>query len=143
LTWSGQSLGSPWQTGDARVRTAPLALANLGTGSYEVTLTESVDSTSAGPSRVSFLTTPSRRIVVSNWFSLRHPTTMDAMTVVPAPLDLAQDHVSTLLLTPSTSTRQTTLKFSTSAASVFSVSVGVAPHSTLDVTSLELHKISN
>ena len=143
LTWSGQSLGSPWQTGEARVRSAPLALANLGTGNYEVTLTESVDSTAAAPSRVSFLTTPSRRIVVSNWFSLRHPTTMDAMTVVPAPLDLAQDHVSTLLLTPSTSTRQTTLKFSTSAASVFSVSVGVAPHSTLVVTSLELQKISN
>ena len=32
LTWSGQSLGSPWQTGESRVRTAPLPLANLGTG---------------------------------------------------------------------------------------------------------------
>jgi len=65
------------------------------------------------------------------------------MVVAPAPLDLAREHVSTLLLTPSTSTRHTTLKFSTSAASAFSVSVGVAPNSTLKVTSLELQKIAN
>ena len=143
LTWSGQSLGGPWEAGVSRVRTAPLALANLGTGTYEVTLVESVDSASGRPSRMSFLTTPNRRIVVSNWFSLAHPTSMTQLVVAPAPLDLAQEHVSTLVLTPTTSTRQTTLEFSTSAASVFSVSVGVSPNSTLDVTSLELQKIAN
>ena len=143
LTWSGHSLGSPWEAGVSRVRTAPLALANLGTGTYEVTLVESVDSASGRPSRMSFLTTPNRRIVVSNWFSLAHPTSMTQLVVAPAPLDLAQEHVSTLVLTPTTSTRQTTLEFSTSAASVFSVSVAVSPNSTLDVTSLELQKIAN
>jgi hypothetical protein len=68
---------------------------------------------------------------------------MTQLVVAPAPLDLAQEHVSTLVLTPTTSTRQTTLEFSTSAASVFSVSVAVSPNSTLDVTSLELQKIAN
>ncbi len=143
LTWAGQSLGGPWKTGDSRLRTAPLPLANLGTGTYEVRLTESVDSTSGSPSRMSFLTTPIRRILVSNWFSLRHPTSMAAMSVAPAPLDLAQEHVSTLVLPPSTATRQTTLTFSTSAASTFSLSVGVGPNSTLDVTSIELQKTAN
>jgi hypothetical protein len=143
LTWAGQSLGGPWKTWDSRVRTAPLALATLGTGTYEVTLTENVDSTSGSPSRMSFLTTPIRRVLVSNWFSLRHPTSMASMSVAPAPLDLAQEHVSTLVLPPSTSTRQTTLTFSTSAASTFSVSVGVGPQSTLDVTSIELQKTAN
>ncbi len=143
LTWSGQSFGSPWETGNSRVRTAPLAVANLGTGTYEVTVTESVDSASGSPSRMSFLTTPIRRIVVSNWFSLEHPTSMANLVVAPAPLDLAQEHVSTLLLPPSTATRQTTLTFSTSAASTFSVSVGVGPNSTLDVTSIELQKTAN
>jgi hypothetical protein len=143
LTWSGQSLGGPWKTGEARLRTAPLALANLGSGTYEVTLQESVESVSGRPSRLSVLTTPSRRIVVSNWFSLEHPTAMASLVVAPAPLDVAQEHVSTFVLTPTTSTRQTKLEFSTSAASVFSVSVGVNPDSTLDVTSLELQKIAN
>ena len=143
LTWSGQTLGGPWETGATRIRTAPLTLANLGTGTYEVTLTESVDSASGRPSRMSFLTTPGRRIVVSDWFSLGHPTTMANLVVTPAALDVAQGHVSTLVLTPTTSTRQTTLEFSTAAASAFSVSVAVSPHSTLDVTSLELQKIAN
>ena len=89
------------------------------------------------------MTTPIKRILVSNWFSLRHPTTMVYMSVAPAPLDLAQEHVSTLVLPPSTSTRQTTLMFSTSAAATFSVSVGVGPHSTLDVASIQLKKIAN
>lgn len=143
LTWSGQALGSPWTAGASRVRTAPAALVNVGTGTYEVTLTESVDSTSGSSSRISFLTTPTRRILVSNWFSLRHPTTMVYMNVAPAPLDVAQGHVSTLVLPASTATRQTTLKFSTSAASTFSVSAGVGPDSTLDVTSITLQKIAN
>ena len=143
LTWSGQSLGGPWQTGDSRVRTAPLPLANLGTGSYEVTLVERVDSASGRPSRMSFVRTPSRRIVVSDWFSLEHPTTMADLVVAPAPLDVAQEHVSTLVLGPTSSSRRTTLEFSTSGASDFSVSVAVSSNSTLDVTSLELQKIAN
>ncbi len=117
LTWTGQSLGGPWTTTDSRLRTAPAALVDVGTGTYEVTVIESVNSASGSTSRLSFLTTPIQRILVSNWFSLRHPTTMVYMSVAPAPLDLAQEHVSTLVLPPSTSTRQTTLMFSTSAAS--------------------------
>ena len=143
LTWSGQSLGGPWESGDARVATAPLAIANLGTGTYKVTLIESVDSASGRPSRMSFLRTPSRRILVFNWFNLEHPTTMADLIVTPPPVDVAQGHVSTLVLTPTTSTRQTTFDFSTSAASVFSVRVVVSPNSTLKVTSLELQKLAN
>ena len=143
LTWSGQSLGGPWQTGDSSVRTAPLPLANLGTGSYEVTLVERVDSASGRSSRMSFVRTPSHRILVSDWFSLEHPTTMADLVVAPAPLDVAQEHVSTLVLTPTSSSRRTTLEFSNSGASDFSVSVAVSPNSTLDVTSLELQKIAN
>ena len=143
LTWTGQSLGGPWQAGSSAIRTAPLSLANLGIGTYEVTLNESVNSTSGRPSRMSFLTTPGRRIVVQNWFSLRHPTSMADLVVAPPPLDAAHEHVSTLVLSPTTSIRQTTLKISTSAASVFSMSVGVTPNSTLDVSSLELQKIAN
>ncbi len=63
-------------------------------------MTESVDSASGSPSRMSFLTTPIRRIVVSNWFSLEHPTSMANLVVAPAPLDLAQEHVSTLAAAP-------------------------------------------
>ena len=143
LTWSGQSLGGPWEAGNTALRTAPLALANLGTGTYEVTVTESVDGPGGRPARMSFLTSPVRRIVAYNWFSARYPTSMSAMVVGPAPLDLAQDHVSTLVLPPSSSTRQSVLRFSTSAAAIFSVSVGVGRNSTLDVTTLELQKIAN
>ena len=143
LTWTGQSLGGPWKTTDSRLRTAPAALVDVGTGNYEVTVTETLTSTSGSASRLSFVTTPIKRILVSNWFSLRHPTTMVYMSVAPAPLDLAQEHVSTLVLSPSTSTRQTTLMFSTSAAATFSVSVGVGANSTLDVASIQLKKISN
>ena len=97
---------------------------------------ESVDSPSGSLSRMSFVTTPIQRILVSNWFSLRHPTSMAFMSVAPAPLDLAQEHVSTLVLPASTSTRETTITFSTSGGATFSVSAGVGPNSTLDVTSI-------
>ena len=143
LTWTGQSLGSPWTSGNSRVRTAPAPLVDVGAGTYEVTVTETVGSTSGASSRLSFLTTPIRRIVVSNWFSLRHPTSMAYLDVAPAPLDLAQEHVSTLVLPPSAATRQTTLTLSTSAAATFSVSASVGPNSTLDVTSIELQKTAN
>ena len=143
LTWTGQSLGGPWTTTDSRLRTPPAALVDVGTGTYEVTVIESLNSASGSTSRLSFLTTPIKRILVSNWFSLRHPTTMVYMSVAPAPLDLAQEHVSTLVLPPSTATRETTIMFSTSGAATFSVSVGVGPNSTLDVASVQLKKIAN
>jgi hypothetical protein len=143
LTWPGQVLGAPWTASESRLRTTPLPLANLGTGTYEVTVNESVDSASGRPARMSFLTTPSERPVVSNWFSLTHPTTMDQLVVAPPPLDIAQERVRTLVLPPTTTTRQSTLEFSTSAASVFSLSVAVSPNSTLDVVSLTLQKTAN
>ena len=143
MTWAGQSLGSPWKTGDSRLRTTPAALVDVGAGTYEATVTESVESPSGSLSRISFVTTPIQRILVSNWFSVRHPTSMAYMSVVPAPLDLAQEQVATLVLPPSPSVHHTTLKFTTSVASTFSVSAGVGAHSTLDVTSIELQKIAN
>ena len=143
LTWPGTTFGSPWTTGSARLRTAPLALANLGTGTYRVTVVETVNSASGRPSRLSVLTTPVQHVLVSNWFNLGHPTTMASMVVGVPPLDVAHEHVATLALPPSTSTRQTTFEFSTSAASVFSISVGVSAHSTLDVTSVELQKTAS
>jgi hypothetical protein len=143
LTWSGTTLGGPWTTGSSPLRTAPLALANLGTGTYRVTVVETVNSATGRPSRLSVLTTPVQHVLVSNWFNLEHPTTMASMVVGIPPLDVAHEHVATLALPPTTSTRQTTFEFSTSAASVFSISVGVSAHSTLDVTSVELQKTTN
>ena len=81
LTWSGTTLGGPWKTGAARVTTAPLALANLGTGTYKVTVTETVNSATGRPSRLSVVTTPVQHVLVSNWFNLGHPTTMASMVV--------------------------------------------------------------
>jgi hypothetical protein len=89
------------------------------------------------------VTTPIQHVVASNWLNLGHPTTMASMVVGVAPLDVAHEHVATLALPPTTSTRQTTFEFSTSAASVFSISVGVSAHSTLDVTSVQLEKTSS
>jgi hypothetical protein len=143
LTWSGQFLGSPWKAGDSRLRTAPAPLVDVGAGTYKVTMTDSVDSPSGTSSAMSFVTTPTRRILVSNWFSLRHPTSMVYMSIAPAPLDLAQEHVATVVLPPSTSTRQTTFTFSTSGAATLSISAGVGANSTLDVTSLQLQKTSD
>jgi hypothetical protein len=143
LTWSGTTLGGPWQTGSSRLRTAPLALANLGKGTYRVTVVETVNSATGRSSRLSVLTTPVQHVLVSNWFNLGHPTSMASMVVGIPPLDVAQEHVATLALPPTTSTRQTTVEFSTAAASVFSISVGVSAHSTLDVTSVQLEKTAN
>ena len=143
LTWSGTTLGSPWTTGSSPLRTAPLALANLGTGTYRVTVIETVNSATGRSSRLSVVTTPVQHVVVSNWFNLGHPTTMASMVVGIPPLDVAHEHVATLALPPTTSTRQTTFEFSTTAASVFSISVGVSANSTLDVTSVELQKTAN
>jgi hypothetical protein len=120
-----------------------LSLANLGTGTYKVTVTGSLESTSSRSSRMSFLTTPSHRPVVSNWFSLAHPTTMNQLVVGIPPLDVAHGNVSTLVLTPTTSTGRTTFEFSVSGASVFSVSVAVGPNSTLNVVTLTLQKTAN
>jgi hypothetical protein len=92
---------------------------------------------------MSFVTTPIRRILVTNWFSLRHPTSMEFMSESVPPLDLAYEHVATVVLRPSTATRQTTFSFSTSGAATLSISAGVGANSTLDVTSLELQKTSN
>ncbi|MFZ0249572.1 MAG: hypothetical protein WAL61_06470 [Acidimicrobiales bacterium] len=143
LTWSGQYLGSPWKAGDSRLRTNPTPLVDVGAGTFKVTLTESVDSPSGAPSRMSFVTTPIRRILVTDWLSVRHPTSMRYMTIAPAPLDLAQEHVATLVLPPTTSTRQTTFSFSTSGAATLSFSAGVGANSTLDVTSMQLQKTSD
>jgi hypothetical protein len=65
------------------------------------------------------------------------------MSVAPAPLDLAQEHVATVVLPPSTTTRQTTFTFSTSGAATLSISAAVGANGTLDVTSLQLQKTSN
>jgi hypothetical protein len=116
---------------------------DVGAGAYKVTLTESVESPSGSPSRMSFVTTPIRRILVTNWLSVRHPTSMLYMSVAPAPLDLAQEHVATVVLPPSTTTRQTTFTFSTSGAATLSISAAVGANGTLDVTSLQLQKTSN
>jgi hypothetical protein len=143
LQWTGQSLGGPWTTGNSGIRTSPLPLATVGAGTYDVTVTARVESNSGRPARMSFLTTPSQRVVVSNWFSLAHPTTMNQLVVAPPPLDVAHEHVSIVALSPTTSARRTTIEFSSSAASVFSVSVAAAPNSTLNVVSLELQKTGN
>jgi hypothetical protein len=143
LTWPGTTFGGPWKTESSRLTTAPLALANLGKGTYKVTVVETANSATGRPSRLSVLTTPMQHVVVSNWLNLGHPTTMASMVVSVAPLDVAHEHVATLVLPPTTSTRQTTFEFSTSAASVFSVSVGVSAHSTLDITSVQLEKTAN
>ena len=143
LTWSGQTIGSPFVSGNARVRTSPLDLGSVGTGTYEVTLTEKLTSASGAASRVSFQTTPGHRIVVSNWFSLRHPTSAAVMTVSAPPLDLAHEHVATVLLRQSASVRQTDVTFSTTAASVFSFNVGLGANSRLQIVSMQLRKLTN
>jgi hypothetical protein len=143
LTWPGTTFGGPWKTGNSRLTTAPLALANLGKGTYKVTVVETANSATGRPSRLSVVTTPIQHVVVSNWLNLGHPTTMASMVVGVAPLDVAHEHVATLALPPTTSTRETTFDFSTSAASVFSISVGVSAHSTLDVTSVQLEKTAS
>ncbi len=143
LTWPGTTFGGPWKTGSSRLTTTPLALANLGKGTFKVTVVETTNSATGRPSRLSVVTTPIQHVVVSNWFNLGHPTTMASMVVGIAPLDVAHEHVATLALPPATSTRQTTFEFSTSAASVFSISVGVSAHSTLDITSVQLEKTAN
>jgi len=149
-SWTGADLGSPWRAGTTTAYTspAPVSLVNGGAGTYRATVdlrTSGSGTSGSGSVRISFLTTPIKPLVVTQWFSLRHPTSATTMTVSVAPFSVVGDHVSTLVLPrPGSRPGEAVLHhtFSLSAPSVIWVTVSLSPGTTLSVTALQLQKLA-
>jgi hypothetical protein len=140
-TWSGADLGSPWSPGVVSYRYLPIRLLDVDAGRYRAVLTYALSGSSAQPSVVSLVATPSKRDVVSKWLVWRHPTDASLTVVQLAPLDLGQAMTSTVVLTHAAS-QSATFHLSLTVPSTLSFEVRVPADAQLSAGTLSLAKTS-
>jgi hypothetical protein len=144
-TFTSAVLGGPWDSHNSFTPATAVPFIDAGPGLYQATVAEQLSSTSGSPTRISFISTPIERNLVSNWFSLGHPTSMENMMVSAAPPDVAAGQATTLRIAGSPHSdgvHSVQLRFSLRAASVVSFRVTLGADSDLTISSVELRKIA-
>ncbi len=142
LAFSGTDLGAPWSAAGLPLTTAPLPLAEVGPGTYLVSLSYAPNG-GARDGQAAVMATPLPHVVVSGWFTPGHPTDAALLhTVVPPPAAGAGPaHRLTLLA--STGHHDGAVSISVTHDSVLSFFVTVGAGSTFAASSLTITKVAS
>ncbi|HEY1831222.1 MAG TPA: hypothetical protein VGG38_13375 [Acidimicrobiales bacterium] len=141
LSWSGAEVGgAPWSATQQPITTAPIELADVGPGTYRLTIHYAA-LLSTGLSSATLMATPTQHVVVAGWFTPHHPTDA-ALLQVTAPPVVAGTGLLRHDAVHKGSGHQGTLTVHVTHNSTISLYVTLQPHSLVSASTLTLSKVS-
>ena len=144
LTWSGSDLGSPWSAPAQLTTFGVVPLADVGSGTYQATVTYSVIGPPASPPSLSFIVAPPTHTVATNWLTLSHPTDAALLKVSSSPLNIPGAQTTNAALGTGSSaaggTRQV-VEFVSGRAGVLCLQMHVGGDDTVSIGHLRLMKV--
>jgi hypothetical protein len=133
--------GSPWSATDQTITTPPIGIANVGPGSYRVTMSYGA-APGSGPAVATLMATPPQHVVASGWFTPSHPTDAALFKAAYPPLAPGSGSEAKGRLVPK-GVGTVTLLIDVSHQTVLSLYVTVGAGSSFAARSLTLTKLSS
>jgi hypothetical protein len=141
LAFTGSDLGAPWSGAGQLLTTAPASLAEVGPGTYRVTLAYAPNP-GAQPGRATVMATANPHVVVAGWFTPRHPTDAARLQTAVPTLAAGSGQQAGFDLSARGGRHQRSVRISVTHDSVLSFYVTVGAGSTFAATSLTITKVA-
>jgi len=140
LTFTSADIGAPWTSTTQPLSTAPVELAQVGPGTYRLTLHYGA-APGSGNATATLMATDPQHPVVSDWFTPHHPTDAALLRVSAPPIDLAVGSAAHVTLVGSATQRQRSLTLRVAHQSALSFFVTLSAHTSVSA-SLSVTKLS-
>jgi hypothetical protein len=140
LTFSPAALGAPWSGNGQPVTTNPVALADVGPGTYRLVLSYGA-ALGSQAATATVMATAQPHVVVSGWFTPRHPTDAALLKVSEPGVAPGTGRMATARLSAAGGERRATLTIHVVHQSVLTFYVTVGASSSVAATSLTLTKM--
>jgi hypothetical protein len=140
LSFTSADVGAPWTSTTQPLTTTPVELAQVGPGTYRLTLNYGAAPGSSNATATLMATDP-QLPVVAGWFTPHHPTDAALLSVSVPPIDLAVGTAAHVTLSGSASHRQGSLTLTVAHQSALSFFVTLGAPASVSA-SLRLTKLS-
>ena len=142
LAFAGADLGAPWSAAGQPMTTPPLALAEVGPGTYRVSLSYAPNG-GASDGLAAIMATPVAHVVVSGWFTPSHPTDAALLHTAVPPLAAGTGPAARLTLLAAAGRHDGSVRLSVTHDSVLSFFVTVGAGSAFAASSLTITKLAS
>jgi hypothetical protein len=136
------AVASPWSGNGQPTTSAPAPLTNVGSGTYAVDLSYAAAPGSSAAVATLMATDP-LHVVVSDWFTPRHPTDAASLKVASQPIAPGTGATTHARLSPANGHHHTRLTIEVTGPSVLTLYVTVAANSNFAASSVTVTKISS